>query len=238
MLAFAAQAHADALGSLRTTLQGLSAGKPLRATLELRSVTHDDGQSQPAQATLRIGVTSDAAGLHLDFAPDLLRRAADEAAAHARNKDRPTPIADLLDQVGATQVQAMVDFAPALLRMLDGATLAGQASSTHDGIPARLLTFDVPMPPSASKQMTVKRYVDRVQVWLDASGLPVAVRETTALDGRKLFISIDFDSTSDYELRVVAGRLVAVSRHTVQHQAVFGHGSDSVIDATLTPDGN
>lgn len=235
VLLAASAAHADAVADLRAALAKLPADRPLTATLDARSTTHGDGQARPAQAAVRVGVASDAAGLHLTFPPALLRRVSDEAAAHARDKTRPTPVNDLLDKLTVANVQPMADFAPELRHLLDGATLSGQREDTHAGKPARLLVFDVPISPSAQKQMTVKRYLGRLEVWLGAGGIPVAARETVDVHGRKLLISIDFNTVSSYELRVIGTRLVAVSRHVEESHAVFGHGGGSTIDATLAP---
>lgn len=228
-------AHADAVTDLHAALAKLSATGPLSATLDARSTSHGDGDDKPRQASLRIEVTSDADGLHLTFPPALLQQASREAAAHAKNKDLPTPVDDLLDKLTATNVQPMVDFAPALLHLLDGATPSGQRDETYAGQPTHLLLFKVPMPPSANKQMTVKSYVGELKVWLGAEGLPVAVDEKVEVHGRKLLISIDFSTTSRYRLRVIGTRLVAVSRHVEESHAVFGHGGGSTTDATLTP---
>jgi hypothetical protein len=235
VLLAASVAHADAVADLRAALAKLPADGPLAATLDARSSTHGDDQAKPAQAAVRVGVASDAAGLHLSFAPDLLRRVSDEATAHARDKTRPMPVNDLLDKLTVANVQPMVDFAPELRHLLDGAKLSGQREDTHAGNPAHLLVFDVPISPSAQKQMTVKSYLGRLEVWLDAGGIPVAVRETMAVHGRKLLISIDFNTVSSYELRVLGTRLLAVSRHTEESHSVFGHGGGGTIDATLAP---
>ena len=234
-LAMASVAQADAVADLRAALVKLSASGPLAATVDVRSTSHGDGHDKPQQASLRIEVASDADGLHLTFPPALLQQASREAAAHARDKDLPTPVGDLLDKLTATNVQPMMDFAPTLLHMLDGATLSGQRDEVYDGRPAHLLLFKVPMPPSAGKQMTVKSYTDELKVWLGADGLPVAVDEKADVHGRKLLISIDFGTTSSYALRVIGTRLVAVSRHVEESHAVFGHGGGSTVDATLVP---
>jgi hypothetical protein len=132
-------------------------------------------------------------------------------------------------------VQPMVNYAPVLLRQLDGATLASQRDEVRDGKPAHLLVFDVPMPASANKEMSVKKYTGRLSVWLGADGVPVAVRNVLAIKGRKLLISIEFGTTTDYALRQVGTRLLAVSRRTEESHSVFGHAGSSVTEAVLAP---
>lgn len=229
-------AHADAASDLHATLARLQPAQPLAATLRVSSTVHDAGDaSKNTQATLQVGVASGADGLHIGFSPALLQRASQEAAANAKNKDAPTPVADLLARLNPVSVQPMVDFAPALQHKLDGAILASQRDEVHDGKPAHLLVFDVPLPPSANKQMTVKHYTGQLNVWLGSDGVPTAVQETMQIKGRKLLISIDFGNTTRYALRVIGTRLLAVSRHAEETHSVFGHAGDSVTDAVLTP---
>ncbi len=233
-LTLPALARADAVSDLRATLGKLRPAQPLVATARVNStVKQEDGKTERAQ--LQLGVRSGTDGLELRFSPELLQRAAAEAAVNAKDKDAPTPIRDLLAQLSPVSVQPMVDYAPVLLRQLDGATLASQRDDTHAGRPARLLVFDVPMPPSANKEMSVKKYTGQLSVWLGADGVPVAVRNVLAIKGRKLLISIEFGTTTDYTLRQVGTRLLAVSRRTEENHSMLGHDGSSVTEATLTP---
>ncbi|HZX70203.1 MAG TPA: hypothetical protein VFE77_05225 [Rhodanobacter sp.] len=165
-------ARADAVSDLRTALGRLQATQPLAATLKVSSTVKSD-DDKTTQAQLQVRVASGKDGLDMGFAPELLQRAAREAAANAKNKDAPTPTEDLLGKLSPVSVQPMVDFAPVLLRQLDGASLASQRDEEHDGKPAHLLVFDVPLPASASKQMTIKHYTGQIMVWLGADGVPV-----------------------------------------------------------------
>lgn len=230
--------QASAVSDLHARLAQLSASQPLSANVSVSSTTHDDSDGDTpkiAHAALQVSVDSDADGLHIDFSPALLQSASHEAEVNARNKDAPTPLKDLLAQLTPVNVQPMVDFAPTLQHLLDGATLASQRDETHDGKPSHRLVFDVPMPPSASKQMTIKHYTGELDVWLGANGMPMAVKSVTDVQGRKFLISIDFSTTTTYTLRVIGTRLVVLTRHTEESHSVFGHGGGSVIDATLTP---
>ena len=228
-----ALARADAVSDLRTTLGRLQATQPLAATLQVTStVKNEDDKTTHAQLQLRVASGKD--GLSMRFSPELLQRASSEATVNAKNKDAPTPIEDLLGKLSSVSVQSMVDHAPVLLRQIDGATLSSQRDEVHDGKPTHLLMFDVPLPPSASKQMTIKHYTGQIMVWLGADGVPVAVRDVAQVKGRKFLISIDFGNTTDYELKVVATRLVVVSRHSEETHSVFGKAGSSVTDAVLT----
>jgi hypothetical protein len=206
-LGFPALVSADAVSDLRATLGRLQATQPLAATVKVSSTVRDD-EHQTTQAQLQVSVASGKDGLNMGFSPDLLQRASREAVINAKHKDAPTPIQDLLGKLSPVSAQPMVDFAPVLLRQIDGATLASQSDEVHDGKPAHLLVFDVPLPESAGKQMTVKHYSGQIKVWLGADGVPVAVRNTMQLKGRKFLISIEFGNTTDSALSVVGTRLV------------------------------
>lgn len=233
-LALPTLARADAVSDLRATLGRLQATQPLAATVKVSSTVRNDDH-KTTQAQLQVSVASGKDGLNMGFSPDLLQRASHEAAINVKNKDAPTPIQDLLGKLSPVSVQPMVDFAPVLLRQIDGATLASQSDEVHDGKPAHLLVFDVPLPESAGKQMTVKHYSGQIKVWLGADGVPLAVRNTMQLKGRKLLISIEFGGTTDYAMKVVGTRLVVVSRHDEETHSVFGKAGSSVTDAVLTP---
>ena len=234
LVALPALARADAVSDLRATLGRLQATQPLAATLKVNStVKSDDDKTTHAQ--LQLSVASGKDGLSMRFSPELLQRASGEAATNAKNKDAPTPIEDLLGKLSSVSMQSMVDHAPVLLRQIDGATLASQSDEVHDGKPTHLLVFDVPLPPSASKQMTIKHYTGQIRVWLGADGVPVAVRDEAQVKGRKFLISIDFGNTTDYVFKVVGTRLVVVSRRSDETHSIFGKSGSSVTDAVLTP---
>jgi hypothetical protein len=235
-LLLATTARADVVSDLRATLSGLHGGKPLAGTMQVSStVKEGDDASKTTHAKVQIDVSSDARGLHLGFSSTLLQRSSREAAANATNQDAPTPIQNLLGRLSPVNVQPMVDYATDLRHSLDGSTLASEKDELHDGKPTHLLVFTVPVPAAASKQMTVKEYTGEVRVWLGADGVPMAVREATRIKGRKFLISIEFDTTTDYALRVIDKRLVVVSRHTEESHSVFGNSGSSATDAMLTP---
>jgi hypothetical protein len=227
-------ARADAVSDLRATLSRLQPAQPLAATVKVNSTVKSD-EHKTTQAQLQVSVASGRDGLTMGFSPELLQRAAREAAINAKNKDAPTPIQDLLGKLSPVSAQPMVDFAPVLLRQIDGATLASQSDELHDGKPAHLLVFDVPLPESAGKEMTVKHYSGQIKVWVGADGAPLAVRNTMQLKGRKWLISVEFCDTTAYAMKVVGTRLVVVSRHDEENHSVFGKAGSSIIDAVLTP---
>jgi hypothetical protein len=235
-LLFAATAHADPLTDLRATLARLHADQPLAATLSVRgTVQNDERSAKVTHAQVELGISSDAGGLHMGFSPALLQRVSQEAGVYAKNTDAPVPIQDLLGKLNPVSVQPMLDFAPELLRDLEGVTLSSQRDEVHDGKPTHLLVFNFPLPASASRQMSVSDFTGELDVWLGADGVPVAAKQTYAVKGRKFLISIVIGNTSSYTLQTIGSRLVVRSRHNEETHSVFGHAGSSVTDATLVP---
>ncbi|MEO8746605.1 MAG: hypothetical protein ABI379_02965 [Rhodanobacter sp.] len=234
-LALPGLANADAVVDLRGSLSRLQASQPLAASLKV-STTAKNEQGKTTHAQLQVSVASSGNGLTMGFSPDLLQRASREAAINAKNKDAPTPIGDLLGQLSAVSVQSAADHAPVLLREINGAALTSQRDEVHDGKPTHLLVFDVPLPPSASKRMTIKHYTGQIMVWLDSNGVPSAERTVTEVKGRKFLVSIEFGNTSNYRLGTVGSRLVVLSRHSEESHSVFGQSGSSVTDAVLMPE--
>ena len=113
-------ASAGAVADLQATLGRLQATQPLAATLKVSSTVKDD-DDKTTHAQLQVSVASGGDGLHIGFSPELLQRASKEAVVNAKNKDAPTPIGDLLGKLSSVSVQSMVDYAPVLLRHVDGA---------------------------------------------------------------------------------------------------------------------
>jgi hypothetical protein len=235
-LLVASAAHADPLTDLRATLARLRADQPLAATLSVRSTVHnDEGSAKVTQAQVELNLASGGGGLQMGFPPALLQRVSQEAGAYAKNTDAPVPIQDLLGRLSPVNVQPMLDFAPELLRDLEGVTLASQRDELHDGKPSHLLVFNFPLPASASRQMSVSHFTGELDVWLGADGVPVATKQTFSVKGRKFLISIEIGNSTAYALQTVGTRLVVRSRHSEETHSVFGHAGDSTTDATLVP---
>ncbi len=234
LLVLPALARADAVADLRVTLGRLHATEPLAATLQVSSTVKGE-EDKTTHAQLQISVASGSDGLSMGFSPDLLQRASHEAVVNAKNPDAPTPIRDLLGELSPVSVQPMVDFAPVLLRQLDGATLASERDEAYAGKPAHLLLFDVTLPASVGKEMTIKHYTGQLKVWLGTDGVPVAVQKVVDVKGRKLLISINVGDTTSYVLKLVGTRLLVASRRSEETHAVFGKAGSSVTEAVLTP---
>lgn len=230
-------AGAGELDTLRATLRGMHASEPFAATLEVRNDTRGGDEDAPktTNAHLELSVAVNTNGLQLGFSRALLKRVADEQAANARNPNQSVPTAELVRSIGPLRARTVVDFAPALLRRLEGAKLTTQRDEAHAGKPAHLLVFDVPAGLGKSDSDAVKHYKGELKIWLDTDGIPLAIDESRVYKGRKFFISFATSSAISASLERLGSRLIATRMRTENKGSGFGQSNDSVTTISVTP---
>lgn len=233
------QARADALSDLRTTLQGLNANAEVKGTLDVQSVkvdakkdkTQDGKQAPSAQLQLAIDAGQ---GLGIHLSPALLQQINAEQRAHANDPEKATPTSDLLDQVGPMEVEKIVSAAPGLLLKLDGAGSPTITATQKNGAPLSELRVDVPLKASKKDSSDISDYKGTMTVLLDAQGMPLSYQQTYHAKFCKFFLCVKVDETRDVQLRVVDGRLVAVSYSDETRQSGLGQDGDTKKIYTLT----
>lgn len=231
-------AHADALDDLRAKLAGMNAQGPFAAAVTVHSTRVDGDEDAPetTQAEIALRVAIDADGLHLDYPAKLVQRLGAEAQADADDADAPTPVGDLVEQIGPARLHNMLDFAPYLLRHLKDVTLTSQAETTYAGQPAQVLVLDVQAHFDEDIRDAIDEYSSTLTVWLNARGMPVATRQTFAYEGSKFFIDFAGGSQYSYALRRMGSRLVALERRGSRHGSGFGQSSKNKLKIVLRPD--
>lgn len=236
-LLVAGAVRAGELDNLRATLGGMHANEPFAATLDVRNTTRGGDEDKPktTHADLKLSVGVGAEGLQLGFSNALLKRVADEKAANAKNPNKSTPTANLLGNINPARVRTMADFAPALLRRLEGAKLTSQRDEAHDGKPSHLLVLSIPAGLDKSDSDAVKHFKGELKVWLGKDGVPLAVDESRVYKGRKFFISFETSTAMSATLERIDQRLITTRIRTENKGAGFGQSNDSVTTVTVTP---
>lgn len=232
-------ARADVLADLRTTLRGLNGSTEINGTLDVQSikVSPDKDKSKGGKQVLpaRLQLQIDAGqglGIHLSSA--LLQQITAEQQAHADDPEKTTPTSELLDQVGPMDVDKIVSAAPGLLRELDGAGSPAVATVQKNGMPVRELSVDVPLKASRKDSSNISDYKGSMTVSLDAQGMPLSYQQTFHAKFCKFFLCVKVDETRDAQLRVIGGRLVAVSYSDETRQSGLGQDGDTKKVYTLT----
>ncbi len=226
--------HAEPLAELRTTLAKYPGGDAIDAGIDIKQTQRKGEAKAPTVGQVRLNVQAGAQGLQFLFPPELMREIDREAQAHAANAESPMPIAGMLAASTPMRVTTVLNAAPAMLRDLDGAKLIESRADTLDGKPTQLLVLDVPGRISAKDKADLKQYQDRLKLWLDADGTPLASEESVDFSGRKFLIG--FSGAESYRTRyvVIGKRLAMQSRTWGSSFKGFGEDNETVTTATLS----
>jgi hypothetical protein len=185
----ASSLQADPLGDLRAALQKLQGREAIKARAEVAS-TSQDGSGKKArtrQSRSAILLEDGPAGLRLGWTAEQVEAARGEARKRKADPEAPTPNLDALRALNAEDAAELLGAAPALLGKL------AQAKVLEDR-------------PEAKEMM--KKYDQRLKVWLDADGAPLGSEESLEFKGSKFRISFGGTSKEHATFRRVGGRLV------------------------------
>lgn len=229
-------AHADGLTDLRASLSRFNGKTAITTQLSVqknsKSGDSDEPKSSSAQAS--VTATSSDGALKISYDAATLAKVEVEANQRSGNSEAVTPLADVLREITPTQVGTMLSYTGALTRKLEQATLKEDKADTLDGKPARLLVFEIPLNAPAKDRESMKEYSGTLTVWLDESGVPLAIDQQQKFSGRRMLISFKGSSSESATLQAVGERLVVVKQKRGQTFSGFGQSSDSTTTTALT----
>lgn len=174
-LFFALPLHADALGDVRAALTRFGARGPIRATYEVHRIEKNEGKlgNGNDNGKVAVEVEGDANGFRIVFPRPLLEAVEREQLAEKRNAKSNTPTMAALREVDPVAASGAVDFAPELLRLLDGAKVVEEKAGAWNGKPARAVTFGLTYSVDDDGPGKVTVAQNRLTLWLDpASNVP------------------------------------------------------------------
>lgn len=233
--------HAGALDDLRARLDGLngSGAGPLKATAEVRfnASLGEAGKEKNYASSGALSIETSAQGLRLSWSA--AQTAAARREADARQADgTPAAIPTTLDILKPSEAAELLDYAPVLRRQLDGATLLQDSPAQWQGKPARLLVLSLVPRLSEEERKLVKQADTRLQLWLDAEGIPLALEYSMQAKASKFFISLSLASKQTRRFLVAANRLIVVAAEEETRSAGMGEVSSTRRTVALTLDSN
>ncbi len=235
LLLTATSLHADALSSLKETLQRLPATAPVAASVDYAFTDSTGDEKKPvtteghAVATVALG----AEGLRIVWSPGQLAAAARELAAAAGRTDHPAPTRQAMARLDATALHDYLDAGNELLRRLETAKLVGEGDNRWRDRPAHLLTLELQPNLGEEDRKVIKEIVAATKVWLDADGLPLAIESTLQLKGRVMVVvGFDHAEKEQFTFARAADRLVVTSH--VRETADNGGGQHARGKSTTT----
>ncbi len=219
--------HADGLGDLRAALQKLQGHDPIRARAEVNSTNlNGEGKKQKSrQSRGAVLLEEGPGGLRLGWTPEQMEAARAETRRKKADPEAPTPNLDSLRALNAEDASEMLGAAPALLVKLSQVKVLEEKHEAFGGKPARLLHLQMEPALSAETRDVMKKYEQRLKVWLDADGTPLGAEESVDFKGSKFLISFGGSSRETSVYRKVGGRLVA--ERTTKESSGSGMGMTS-----------
>ena len=226
--------RAEPLGDLRAALAKFPGGDAVDASIQIKQTRRLADAKKPSEVQVQLNVHAGAQGLQFTFPPELMRDVDREAQAHTANAELPMPIAGVLATVTPVRITNVLNAGPDLLRDLDGASVLESRADTLEGKAAHLLVLDLPGHMSAKDKADLKQFQDRLKLWLDADGRPMASEERVEFSGRRFLIGFGGSQTYTARYVVSGNRLLATSRTWGSSFKGFGEDNESTTSATLS----
>ena len=235
LLCLAVPVFADPVGDVRTALGKLTAREPIKATYEYqRSVTNegkfgDDKFSGKAVVELE----GSAGGSHIVFPRLLLDQVERERQARVKNPSQQTPTANALREIEPVETADAIDFAPTLLRLLDGSKLVSDGQGTWQGKPARVMVVRVPDRLDKDDAKRMKIGENKLTLWLGADLVPLAAEHIFNAKVSILILKAELKEKKSWHFARVADRLVRTRYEAHQNSSGMGQKGNEVVVATL-----
>ena len=222
--AFVAATHAsaDTLADIKSALRNLHATVPIRAAYETKSANVAKGRffDQDVSTTAAVEARVDDSGITIVYPRALLERAA--AQRDSKRDDLKQRVAD----ISATRIAEMLDYAPALVSLLDRATVVEEKAGTFNAQPVRLIVLNISQredPRVKSGHVDVK--LVRLSIWLGADALPLYAERTIKFSAGILFLKADGEQTEKSTFAHRDDRLVMLRQEHTDSSSGMGQMS-------------
>lgn len=225
--------HASTLDLTRTKLRELGATTPLAATLD-HQVTGKTENRDEERGRVTVRIEARDGELSISHTRESLREVAAEQRDPDPDRSRPTTRA--IDSVEASKIAGMIDFAPRLLRDLEGATIVRQSRVRRNGVPSTLLELDLEVRLSEESKKRIKSAESTMKLWVDESGVPIASEKRSSLSGRILVIRFSGSENEDLEYQVAGDRFVVTRAVHTSEGSGFGQSVSESTRTTLAID--
>lgn len=238
----ASAVHADTVGDMRAALAHLGGHSAISATYEVQRSRKSEGRFVNDNFTGRVTLEleSDNAAFRLVFPQALLATINSEKMINLRDPKKDTPTLNALWEVSPVSASEALNFAPALLQMIDGAKVVGDHVEAVRGEPGHLLVLDLPPPKPVSGVIeigSVKIEKDRLTLWLGADGLPVSAEHIQVTKASALIFKVEGQHTEKWIFRKENDHLLRMRYESSTSGSGLGQQGTGSVIATLTPHG-
>ncbi|HEV7239195.1 MAG TPA: hypothetical protein VGQ36_08140 [Thermoanaerobaculia bacterium] len=226
---------ADPLGDVRAAVGKLTAREPIRATYEYQRTVVNEGKFGDANFAGKavVELEGNDSGYHIVFPRTLLDQVEREKVAKIRNPEQETPTANALREIEPVETADALDFAPTLIRLLDGSKVVSDAAGTWQGKPARVLVVRVPDRLSKDDAGKMKIGENRLTLWLGSDLVPLAAEHLFNAKLSFLIFRAELKEKKSWHLARVADRLVRTRYEAHQNSSGMGQKGNETVIATL-----
>jgi hypothetical protein len=235
LLLLALPLAADPLGDVRAAVGKLTAREPIRATYEYQRTVVNEGKFGDANFAGKavVELEGNDSGYHIVFPRTLLDQVEREKVAKIRNPEQETPTANALREIEPVETADALDFAPTLIRLLDGSKVVSDAAGTWQGKPARVLVVRVPDRLSKDDAGKMKIGENRLTLWLGSDLVPLAAEHLFNAKLSFLIFRAELKEKKSWHLARVADRLVRTRYEAHQTSSGMGQKGNETVIATL-----
>jgi hypothetical protein len=235
VLLFATSLTADPLGDVRSALGRFPGRDTVRATYELQRTVKNEGKfgNDNFSGKIAVDLEASAVGYHIVVGRPLLEQIDREQQARNHNPKLNTPTANALREINAVEAADALDFAPAVLRLIDGAKVVTDAAGTWQGKPARVLILRAADRLDDDDAGKVKVAENKVTLWLDAENVPLAVEHMFNAKFSFLFLKGEMKEKKSWHLARAADRLVRSRFESTQTSSGMGQKGNETVVATV-----
>lgn len=239
LLFIASSAMAEGLANFRSALTQLQSTDPIAVDAQFklfgRSGDHDELIEREGLIQLRLEDGEN--GLRAVYSPELIGLLHAEELAKIEDENVKNSALNAVGQFDFWEWRELLYPAAQMELVLGRYNFVSEKMDAFNGQPARLLTFSMPKEKiDKSFRKYVKKYKNRLQVWIDDKGIPLASQLTEKGSGR-IFIVIGFTFKNEIhtEYKQQGARLIAVKREVKDESSGATMQSQRHFIATVNP---
>lgn len=227
--------HADALADVRSALGRFGAAGPIRATYEVHRIEKSEGKlgNENENGKVSVEVEGDANGFRIVLPRPLLDAVEREKLAEKRNAKANTPTVAALREVDPVGASNAIDFAPELLRLLDGAKVVEEKAGAWNGKPARTITFGLTYSADDDGPGKVTIAQNKLTLWLDANNVPLGGEHHFQAKFSFLIFKGESKQQKKWQFAGVGDRLVRLRQEEQNNTTGMGQKQNEQTVATL-----
>jgi len=237
LLLSAGMTRADGLADLNAALARLSGPAEINGVIDASTWTlqGEDDEAEETRGQASVAIEDNEHGMQVLYSKELLARLETEERAKEADANSKTPTLSALNDLDTSDLRPMLYAAGSLQRRLEKAVYKSEKMDSHNGNPARLLSFELPIDKLSEKDRKyVKKFEGSLNVWIAADGTPLASRMHWAMQGRA-FVFISFESSGDEDslYSLVGERLVATRNESKSSSSGAGEKQQRKVTKNL-----